>query len=122
VFFLGFTDDKTRDWLYSAALAFVFPSIYEGFGLPVLEAMQYHTPVIAYDNKAIREVAGDYPIYANDPLSMVESVRYLSNLDKKELSKLTDKAYHHSSRYTWKRTAESILEIISAQYNNTQQS
>ena len=113
IYFLGFTDDETRDWLYSAALAFIFPSVYEGFGLPVLEAMQYHTPVIAYVSKAVVEVAGDCPIYAHDALSIVDSVRKLDSLNQKELDKLTDKAYRHSSSFTWKKTAESIISIVS---------
>ncbi len=113
IYFLGFTSDEKRDWLYSKALAFIFPSIYEGVGLPVLEAMRYHTPVIAYDNKAVREVAGDCPIYANDPLSIVEAVKKLLSYKEKEINKLTDKAYYQSLKYTWGKTAKSILEIVS---------
>jgi len=113
IYFLGFTDDKTRDWLYDNALAFMFPSIYEGFGLPVLEAMQYHTPVIAYDNSAVKEIAENLPIYANDPLSIIDAVRCVMALGPKELQKLTDKAFSHSSRYKWKKSTESILNIVS---------
>jgi glycosyltransferase involved in cell wall biosynthesis len=112
ILFLGFVDNKTREWLYSNATAFIFPSIYEGVGLPVLEAMSYHTPVIAYDNSAIREVAGDNPIYAEDALSIIDSVRYILKLNKQKLSEITERAYKNTLTYRWGKTAKKLIDTI----------
>jgi len=112
IFLLGFVDDSMRNWLYQNTLAFVFPSVYEGVGLPVLEAMNHHAPVITYDNRATREVAKDFPLYASDPLSIVDDVKRLLTMDKKELLSITDKACAHSQKYNWKNTAASIMRIV----------
>ena len=61
----GFAPDADLSPLYSGALAFVYPSLYEGFGLPPLEAMQCGTPVITSDNSALPEVVGDAGIMVN---------------------------------------------------------
>jgi glycosyltransferase involved in cell wall biosynthesis len=112
ILFLGFVNNKTREWLYSNATAFVFPSVYEGVGLPVLEAMSYHTPVIAYDNSAIREIASNHPIYAEDALSIVGSVISISKLNKQQLSEITEQAYENTLTYRWEKTAKQLIDII----------
>jgi len=74
IYFVGYTDDKTRDWLYKNATTFVFPSIYEGFGLPVLEAMKQKVPIICYGCEAIREIAADIPFYAMDASTIIDRI------------------------------------------------
>jgi len=108
--FLGFANDTTLQWLYENALAFVFPSKYEGFGLPVLEAMRFGTPVIAYDNSAAREVAADIPLYANNALEIKEAVTTLL----REPSTKSDKqhAIKRVRQYTWDATARKILAAL----------
>ncbi len=72
--FLGWVDDRTLDGLYRAATCFVLPSLAEGFGLPVLEAMARGTPVACSDISALREVAGDAALYF-DPLDAASIAR-----------------------------------------------
>ncbi len=111
IIFMGFASDETREWLYEHALAFVFPSRYEGFGLPVLEAMQYGTPVISYDNAATKEVAGDYPMYAS---SSQEIVDYVHTLLKSKGPSDRDRAKmaRYASSYSWRKTSQSMMELF----------
>jgi glycosyltransferase involved in cell wall biosynthesis len=111
LYFLGFVNDQEREWLYKHALAFVFPSIYEGFGLPVLEAMQYGTPVICYKNGAVEEAAGDAALYASNARTIVSSVDKLLS-DPKIVSKLAKLGKSQASKYTWASTSENIFKVV----------
>jgi glycosyltransferase involved in cell wall biosynthesis len=109
--FLGWVDDQTLDGLYRAATCFVLPSLAEGFGLPVLEAMARGTPVACSDIGALREVASDAAVYF-DPYDPAAIARALERcLDDEEL-----RARHRAAgmdrarRFTWSRTAEATLE------------
>lgn len=113
IYFVGFTDDATRNWLYKNALAFVFPSVYEGFGLPVLEAMSLRTPVICYKNSAVQEVAGTFPLYADDVWSLYDKIKEVETLSSKDSFKnLLDKGAEHTTHYTWEKTARQVIDII----------
>lgn len=113
IYFVGFTDDATRNWLYKNALAFVFPSVYEGFGLPVLEAMSLKTPVICYKNRAVEEVAGDIPLYAHDIWSLVDKIKEVETLSGKDsFKKLLEKGAEHTTHYTWQKTAKQVIDIV----------
>jgi glycosyltransferase involved in cell wall biosynthesis len=110
IVFMGFVDDKTRDWLYNHAHAFVFPSKYEGFGLPVLEAMSYGTPVISYDNAATREVAADKPTYAANMLELADAIKgHLGSPTKAQRADNVAQA----KRWSWAKTCSGIFETIS---------
>src|SRR5690606_28011392 len=113
IYFVGFTDDATRNWLYKNALAFVFPSVYEGFGLPVLEAMSLKTPVICYKNRAVQEVAGTFPLYADDVWSLVDKIREVETLSGKDSFKgLLEKGAKHATQYGWDKTAIQVIDIV----------
>lgn len=112
IIYVGFADDKTRDWLYKHACALVFPSVYEGFGLPVLEAMGYGTPVISYDNLATKEVAKDGPVYANDSTSLFEQIIFVLSMTQDSKKKMLENSLNISKRYSWKSTGHQFLEII----------
>jgi len=98
--------------LYSAADLFVFPSIYEGFGMPVLEAMACGSPVITSNTTSLPEVAGDAAILVN-PLDAHElgeaMVRVLS--DEKLREALKAKGFERVKQFTWERTARRTLEV-----------
>ncbi len=113
IYFVGYVSEETLHWLYTNALVFVYPSVYEGFGLPILEAMQYGTPVITYKNSSIPEVAGDAAMYANDFLSIENHVINLltdPSLSKK-YSVLSKK---QAGKFSWQQTTKQILSILTS--------
>lgn len=113
IIFLGYTDDSSLEWLYQNALAFVFPTRYEGFGLPVIEAMAQGCPVICYDNPATREVADNAVIYARNAEDIEASISELMfSRSPEKQNRLIKKAINHSKIYDWRKTSKDILEVI----------
>ncbi len=108
---LGYTDNQQRDWLYEHTLAFVFPSVYEGFGLPVLEAMSYGAPVITYNNTSISEVSGSHALYANDFLDIARFAHKLLLEPDYSLS-MSKNGSKHAKSFTWAKTKSAILEAL----------
>lgn len=107
---LGYVDDQTLTSLYQRALGLIFPSWYEGFGLPVLEAMQCGCPVICSDTTSLPEIGGDVPIYINpaSPESICEAMLQLEqDPARQELSRQTGVA--QASKFSWERTALQTL-------------
>ncbi len=111
IYFLGFVTNDQRDWLFSRALVFIYPSVYEGFGLPVLEAMQYGTPVITYNNSSIKEVADNAVLYGHDYLSIIEQVIELSS-NAELRKKYVQLGLKQSAKFNWSATAKAILGIL----------
>jgi glycosyltransferase involved in cell wall biosynthesis len=98
--------------LYAGATLFVFPSLYEGFGLPVLEAMACGTPVAAADSSSIPEVGGDAALYF-DPIDideMAETIRSLLYDDELQ-ERFRALGLAQAASYSWDRTARRTLEI-----------
>ena len=109
--FLGWVDDRTLDGLYRAATCFVLPSLAEGFGLPVLEAMARGTPVCCSDTSALPEVARDAALYFNplDPVSIARAIERCFN-DAELRENLRAAGLERARLFTWSRTAEATLE------------
>jgi glycosyltransferase involved in cell wall biosynthesis len=107
----GYVDRSTLAELYRGAACLVFPSRYEGFGLPVLEAMACGTPVVATPDAAVREVAGDAAVYA-EPDRLAEGVRRaLSDRDRLVAAGL-ERARHYSWEETARRTLAAYREVL----------
>jgi glycosyltransferase involved in cell wall biosynthesis len=107
---LGFVQDNDLASLYAAADAFVFPSFYEGFGLPVLEAMRAGCPVITTNNSALPEVGGDAAAYvdAHDVEALAETmIRVLS--DETEREAMADRGRAQAAQFTWRNCADATL-------------
>ena len=120
--FLGRVSDDELLTLYNQAAAFVFPSIYEGFGLPPIEAMHCGCPVLAADIPVIREVCADAANYF-DPYS-VESIRdaIKSFFQHQENSRATmqEKGFANIQRFSWDATA-TVIKNIAEQINRSTQ-
>jgi glycosyltransferase involved in cell wall biosynthesis len=111
VIFPGYIDDQDLSPLYSGALSFVFPSFYEGFGLPPLEAMQCGTPVIASNTTSIPEVVGDAGIlidpYKQDELSEAILKLYKNQTLRQDLSR---KGMERAKLFSWEKTAAKMID------------
>jgi glycosyltransferase involved in cell wall biosynthesis len=112
VHFIGFADDADLPALYSAARCFAFPSLYEGFGLPVLEAMACGTPVLTSSVSSLVEVAGDGAVLV-DPLSIEQIAAGLTDLlsDEALRMRLVEAGFRQAAQFTWERSARQLLEI-----------
>ena len=109
----GFIDEKDKGILYQNALAFLYPSFYEGFGLPVLEAMRCGTPVITSDATSIPEVAGDAAVLINPNLHH-EIKKAIDRIWKDEVfqKELTEKGFRQADKFSWKKAAKEIRGIF----------
>ena len=112
VIFTGFVEDEDLPHLYAGADFFVYPSLYEGFGIPVLEAMACGTPVIASNTSSIPEVAGDAALLV-DPHSDAELSAAIISLagDGKLRQELRERGVEQSARFTWQRTVDETLTL-----------
>ncbi|MGH2426450.1 MAG: glycosyltransferase family 4 protein [bacterium] len=111
--FLDFVPETDLPSLYSGALGVVIPSLYEGFGLPVLEAMACGTPVIASTTPALREAAGDaaLPVDPNNIPGLAEAMRRLIE-DASLRTELRTKGLVRARKFTWEHTAHRVLENL----------
>jgi glycosyltransferase involved in cell wall biosynthesis len=109
---LGYVDDATKQKLYSEAIAFVYPTRYEGFGIPILESMLLECPIITYRNSSIPEVGGDYALYASNWSDIVSEVETLMDQDPNLKKMHTQAAKKHAEQFTWDRTSEVIYQEL----------
>ena len=112
VHFIGFADDADLPALYSAARVTAIPSLYEGFGLPVLESMACGTPVLTSNVSSLPEVAGDAALTV-DPTDVDALANQLDRLvhDEALRSDLTAKGLARAQTFTWDRSAAQLHEI-----------
>lgn len=109
---IGWADYDDLALLYSAADFFVFPSWYEGFGFPVLEAMKCHTPTIISDIQTHREIAGDASIFF-DPKNDDELAEVMIKLipDESLKQKLGTKGIERAKLFTWENSVQQMINI-----------
>jgi glycosyltransferase involved in cell wall biosynthesis len=108
--FVGWLDDETLDGTYRAATCLVFPSLAEGFGLPVVEAMARGTPVASSARPSLPEVAGDAALYF-DPLDVREMATAIDRLltDRSLRRQLRTAGLDRATRFSWTSAAEATL-------------
>jgi glycosyltransferase involved in cell wall biosynthesis len=109
---LGEVPDRELPSLYSGALAFVYPTLYEGFGLPVLEAMQCGCPVITSRDPAVTEVSGGAAIHAGSAAELAEAMRALASNPEKRNEK-REKGLARATQFSWQRTARATHDLYS---------
>jgi glycosyltransferase involved in cell wall biosynthesis len=111
---LGRVDQPTLELLYKRAGAVIVPSLYEGFGLPVLEAMARGKVVVAAKASSLPEVGGDAALYfhaASDPGQLANVLDVALN-DEKLRTSLAKAARARAKIFTWERTAAGVVEVI----------
>ena len=110
---IGYVTDGTLRTLYSLAVGFIFPSVYEGFGLPPLEAMACGCPVICSNRASMPEICGDAALYF-DPLNIADIQFQIQRLANDPLLQetLRQKGFLRAQQFTWEGTAQSFLNIL----------
>jgi glycosyltransferase involved in cell wall biosynthesis len=110
--FLGFVPIEVLRIFYDVAKVFVFPSLYEGFGLPPLEAMAHGTPVLTSNLSSIPEVVGNAAMLVN-PENVFEMMRAMRRilLDAGLREKLKQRGYEQASKFSWDDSARLILQV-----------
>jgi glycosyltransferase involved in cell wall biosynthesis len=110
--FLGFVPYEILKTFYQNAAAFVFPSLYEGFGLPPLEAMAFGTPVLASNTSSLPEVVGDAAILVN-PENVFEIARGIKQIlcDENTRSQLIRKGFEQIQKFSWLKSAQKTLDL-----------
>src|SRR6185295_11698757 len=110
--FLGFVPIEVLRILYDLAKVFVFPSLYEGFGLPPLEAMVHGTPVVTSNTSSLPEVVGNAAVLVN-PENVFEIMRALHRVlvDQPLRDKLKARGYQQAKRFSWDTAAQQILRV-----------
>lgn len=109
---LGHVDGEVLPALYQGASLFLYPTLYEGFGLPVVEAMASGVPVITSNTSSLKEIAQGYAELVN-PLEVREIARAIERCmgNRSHARQLADRAGERSARFQWEEAAESTLDI-----------
>ena len=113
IYYLGYVSNQELAFLYNLATLFVFPSLYEGFGLPPLEAVACGCPVVVSNVSALPEICGDAAYYINpyNIDSIAEGIRKL--LDDKDLrGELIKKGLERAKTFSWDKSAREHLEVF----------
>lgn len=110
---LGFVPDKDLKDLYKNAKFFIYPSLYEGFGYPVVEAMKYHCPVATSNNSSLGEIAKNYAVLFDpkDKDSIKNAIKKI-NEDQILRYELVEKAYKYSKKFTWNNYYKQFINTL----------
>jgi glycosyltransferase involved in cell wall biosynthesis len=110
--FLGFVPIEVLRTFYDAAKIFVFPSLYEGFGLPPLEAMAHGTPVVTSNVSSLPEVVGNAAVLVH-PENVFEIMRALHRvlMDQPLREKMKERSYQQVTKFSWEKSVRRIMEV-----------
>lgn len=120
VIFPGYVPDKLLPALYQSAACFVFPSLYEGFGLPALEAAASGTPVVASNVTSLPEIMGEAALYVNpeNAASMAAGIK-LVLANKETRDRLVSLGRARARRFSWESAARAHLQVYAAAFRST---
>jgi len=113
IVYAGFIDDEDKPSLYRLAKLFVYPSIYEGFGFPPLEAMASGTPVITSRISSLPEIAGDAALLV-DPFDIQHIARAMTKVtqDRSFSNELRERGIRQAGKFSWAKCAEDTLRVL----------
>ena len=112
VIFPGWIDEEDKPALYKLAQCFVFPSLYEGFGIPIIEAMSAGTPIVSSDKSCLPEVGGDGAVYANpnNPEEFAQKIHEILS-DENLRENLIKKGKETAKGYTWQKNTQETFRV-----------
>lgn len=112
VIFTDYIPDEEVAALYTQAFCFILPSLYEGFGIPILEAMSYGCPVITSINSSLPEIGGDACLYLtpDDVHDLVDEIESLK--DEKLRTEMIKKGKERVKQFSWEKSAKETIEVI----------
>lgn len=112
--FLGYVTEEERQYIYQAASMFVYPTLYEGFGLPPLESMANGTPVICSNTSSLPEVVGNAAILfnPNDKQDIEKCIKKMHYMEEKEKLEYIERGYENIKKFSWDKTARDILSVL----------
>ncbi len=113
--FIGFAPDEDLPALIKASQGFVLPSLYEGFGIPVIESQAVGVPVVVSRSSCLPEVAGESAIYIEDPestKSITQSLDQLMSLTKSQKDKIIRLGKENIKRFDWSLSAKKLINIL----------
>ncbi len=118
--FLGFVPIEVLRTFYDAAKIFVFPSLYEGFGLPPLEAMAHGTPVVTSNVSSLPEVVGNAAVLVH-PENVFEIMRALHRvlLDQPLREKMKERSYRQAAKFSWEKSVRRIMDVYQEVLNQS---
>ena len=111
----GYINSDEKECFFKYCKAFIYPSLYEGFGLPVLEAMQRGAIVITSNVSSLPEVGGDAAIYLNEVMNidkLSELYEYVINLGEQEKLEIIKKGYNQVEKFSWVKCAQNTLLLM----------
>jgi len=113
IIFTGYIDEEELPALYSGAKGFIYPSFYEGFGMPPLEAMACGTPTIVSETTSLPEVVGNASLFINpyDVKTIMDAIHIIIN-DKNKRAELSKKGILQSKKFNWDNAANKIYNTI----------
>lgn len=115
VIILGWVEENDLPYIFNKAKAFIFPSLYEGFGIPVIQAMACGTPVLSSDIEVLQEVAQDCALFFDrfSPVDLAYKIEEILS-DKELRQNLITKGLSHSKNFSWEKCARETLEEINS--------
>ena len=114
---LGKVTEAEKQYVLEKTTAFVYPTLYEGFGLPLLEAMACGAPILSYKNSSIPEIAGNLPIYTDGVggFLIYLALRKLLSAQKSDLEKTRNQSIKKAADFNWKTCAERTWSLVTSQ-------
>lgn len=119
LFCTGFIDNRSLNVLYNNAFALLYPSEYEGFGIPVLESQKAGCPVIAYNGSSIPEIIGDKTLLIDNIESGIEIIEKLKLIENPEIRNgIIERGIENANRYSWDKMYKEIMSLYESAWNN----
>lgn len=111
VHLLGIISQEEKVWLYRHCTAFLFPSLFEGFGLPVVEAMLFRKPVVSSSYTSLKEIGDSYVHFFPDDFNADKSVEIILNACEQTTNTQLDKAFSYALSFDWRKNLECYLDF-----------